>query len=144
MSIVIRMSRLGRTNRAHFRLGVYPKRSRRDGPAIELLGHYDPRAGDERKISFDAERIRYWAEKGAEVTDAVRLFLNKAGVKLPARKSNKRNLRSVRAQARKAGGQAAKPAQPKAAKPAQPKAAAAPAKSQGAEAPKGAGKAKKA
>jgi small subunit ribosomal protein S16 len=117
MSIVIRMSRLGRTNRAHFRLGVYPKRSRRDGPAIELLGHYDPKSGDEtKKISFDAERIQYWAGKGAEVTDAVRVFLNKAGVKLPAKKSNKRNLRSTRAQAKKAGG-APKAAAPKAAKP---------------------------
>ena len=118
MSIVIRMSRLGRTNRSHFRLGVYPKRSRRDGPAIELLGHYDPRAGDEKKITFDAERIQYWAGKGAEVTDAVRMFLNKAGVKLPAKKSNKPNLRSVRAKRNKAAGGAPKAAKPaKAAKP---------------------------
>jgi small subunit ribosomal protein S16 len=116
MSIVIRMSRLGRTNRAHFRLGVYPKRSRRDGPAIELLGHYDPRSDDAaKKITFDAERIQYWAGKGAEVSSAVRLFLNKAGVKLPAKKSNKPNLRSRRAKAKKAGGQAPKAAAPKAA-----------------------------
>lgn len=132
MSIVIRMSRLGRTNRAHFRLGVYPKRSRRDGPAIELLGHYDPKSGDEaKKISFDAERIQYWAGKGAEVTAAVRLFLNKAGVKLPAKKSNKRNLRSVRAQAKKSGG-AAQAAAPKA-----KKAAAKPAAGKPGGAPKG-------
>jgi small subunit ribosomal protein S16 len=118
MSIVIRMSRLGRTNRSHFRLGVYPKRSRRDGPAIELLGHYDPRAGDDKKITFDAERIQYWAGLGAEVTPAVRMFLNKAGVKLPAKKSNKPNLRSVRAKRNKAAGGAPKAAKPaKAAKP---------------------------
>jgi small subunit ribosomal protein S16 len=118
MSIVIRMSRLGRTNRSHFRLGVYPKRSRRDGPAIELLGHYDPRAGDDKKITFDAERIQYWAGKGAEVTAAVRVFLNKAGVKLPAKRSNKPNLRAVRSKARKASGGAPKAAKPAAAKPA--------------------------
>ena len=120
MSIVIRMSRLGRTNRSHFRLGVYPKRSRRDGPAIELLGHYDPRAGDDKKITFDAERIQFWAAKGAEVTAAVRVFLNKAGVKLPAKKSNKPNLRSVRSKARKASGGAPKAATKPAAKPSKP------------------------
>jgi small subunit ribosomal protein S16 len=104
MSIVIRMSRLGRTNRAHFRLGVYPKRSRRDGPAIELLGHYDPQAKEEaQKASFNAERIQYWAGLGAEVTPAVRVFLNKAGVKLPARKSNKPNARAARRAAGKPG-----------------------------------------
>lgn len=104
MSIVIRMSRLGRTNRTHFRLGVYPKRSRRDGPAIELLGHYDPAQPDAtKKVVFDAERLQYWAGLGAEVTPAVRVFLNKAGIKLPARKSNKPNARASRRAAGKPG-----------------------------------------
>lgn len=111
MSIVIRMSRTGRANRASFRLGVYPKRSRRDGPAIELLGHYDPRQTDEtRKATLNAERIKYWAGLGAEVTPAVRKFLNKAGIAVPARKANKPNARSVRARrargAAKTGAQA--------------------------------------
>lgn len=97
MSIVIRMSRTGRTNQAHFRLGVYPKRSRRDGPAIELLGHYSPRAADDQKIKLNLERLTYWAGQGAEITPAVRTFLNKAGMKLPAAKSNKPNARRVRA-----------------------------------------------
>ena len=104
MSIVIRMSRLGRTNRAHFRLGVYPKRSRRDGPAIELLGHYDPQSpAGPQQVTFDADRVQYWAGQGAEVSHAVRVFLNKAGVKLPARKSNKPNARAARRAAGKPG-----------------------------------------
>jgi small subunit ribosomal protein S16 len=83
---------------------VYPKRSRRDGPAIELLGHYDPQTKDAaQKASFDAERIQYWAGLGAEVSPAVRVFLNKAGVKLPARKSNKPNARAARRAAGKVG-----------------------------------------
>lgn len=114
MSIVIRMSRTGRTNRAHFRLGVYPKRSRRDGPAIELLGHYSPRAADDQKIALNLERLTYWAGQGAEVTPAVRVFLNKAGVKLPARKSNKPNARRVRAAKKRGTGKGG--AAPKAAK----------------------------
>ncbi len=106
MSIVIRMSRVGRTNRAHFRLGVYPKRSRRDGPALEQLGTYDPQRKDEaQKVKLSAERILHWVGVGAEVTPAVRTFLNKAGVKLPARRTNKPNARRVRAaKARRTGG----------------------------------------
>lgn len=105
MSIVIRMSRVGRTNRAHFRLGVYPKRSRRDGPSLELLGTYDPQQKEgAQKVKLDAERIQHWAALGAEVTPAVRKFLNKAGIKLPARKSNKPNARRVRAAKARKGG----------------------------------------
>lgn len=103
MSIVIRLSRLGRTNRMHFRLGVYPKRSRRDGPAIELLGTYDPKQADaSKKVTLNAERIGYWLGQGAEVSPRVRGFLNDAGVKIPARKSNKPNKRMVASRRRKA------------------------------------------
>ena len=105
MSIVIRLSRLGRTNRSHFRVGVYPKRSRRDGPAIELLGTYDPRIVDPAaKVKLEIERILHWYGLGAEVSPRVRTFLNRAGVKLTVRKTNKRNNRSRKAKARKAAG----------------------------------------
>ena len=107
MSIVIRMSRVGRTNRAHFRLGVWPKRSRRDGPAIEMLGHYDPYVKtDEQKITLNLERLQHWIGEGAEVSEAVRKFLNRRGVKLPVKKSNKPNARKAR-KARKAAGSGA-------------------------------------
>jgi small subunit ribosomal protein S16 len=103
MSIVIRLSRLGRTNRIHFRVGVYPKRSRRDGPAIELLGTYDPKQPDpSKKVLLQAERIQHWLGQGAEVSPRVRGFLVKAGIKVPARKSNKPNKRMVASRRRKA------------------------------------------
>jgi small subunit ribosomal protein S16 len=109
MSIVIRLSRLGRTNRSHFRVAVFPKRSRRDGPALEQLGIYDPQIVDpSQKTRLEIERILYWYGKGAEVTPRVRTFLNKAGVKLAPRKTNKPNKRAVRSKARKAAGRPAK------------------------------------
>lgn len=105
MSIVIRLSRLGRTNRSHFRVAVFPKRSRRDGPAIEQLGIYDPSIEDPKaKTRLEIERILHWYGLGAEVSPRVRTFLNKAGVKLAPRKSNKPNNRSRKAKARKQGG----------------------------------------
>ncbi len=111
MSIVIRLSRLGRTNRSHFRVGVYPKRSRRDGPAIELLGTYDPQVTDPAgKVKLDIERILHWYGQGAEVSPRVRTFLNKAGVKLTVRKTNKPNNRARKAAVRQAAaGSVAKP-----------------------------------
>lgn len=109
MSIVIRLSRLGRTNRSHFRVAVFPKRSRRDGPAIEQLGIYDPAAKDPAaKTRLELERIVYWYGQGAEITPRVRTFLNKAGVKLTPRKTNKPNKRAVKSAARKAAGGAKK------------------------------------
>jgi small subunit ribosomal protein S16 len=97
MSIVIRMSRQGRTNRPHFRLGVWDVRSRRDGPPIEYLGHYDPLLGDDAaKVTLNDERIRYWLGQGADVSDTVRSFLVRRGVRPPDRRASKRADRRAR------------------------------------------------
>jgi small subunit ribosomal protein S16 len=90
MSIVIRMSRQGRTNRPHFRIGVYDVRTRRDGPPIEYLGHYDPYVADEAtKVTLNAERVSYWLSQGADVSPTVASFLRRRGVAIPARRGNK-------------------------------------------------------
>jgi small subunit ribosomal protein S16 len=87
MSIVIRMSRQGRKNRPHFRVGVFDVKSRRDGPPIEQVGHYDPLEADEqKKVVLDAERVRYWLSQGAAVSDTVRSFLKKQGIPIPSRR----------------------------------------------------------
>lgn len=84
MAIVIRLSRQGRKNRPHFRLGVYDRRTRRDGPPIEYLGHYDPLIEDDAtKVTLDAERVRYWLGEGALVSDTVRNFLRQRGISAP-------------------------------------------------------------
>ena len=53
MAIVIRLSRQGRRNRPHYRLGVFDRRTRRDGPPIEYLGHYNPLETDDEKKAED-------------------------------------------------------------------------------------------
>jgi small subunit ribosomal protein S16 len=109
MSLVIRLSRQGRKNRPHFRLGVYDIHTRRDGPPIEPLGHYDPLLKD-RDASFtvNAERVTYWFSQGADVSDTVRSFLKRKGIAVPHRKSTRERLlkdapRLDRAKARKRG-----------------------------------------
>ncbi len=87
MAIVIRLSRQGRKNRPHYRLGVYDRRTRRDGPPIEYLGHYDPLVEDEaRKVTLDEERVRHWLGQGALVSDTVRTFLRQRGISAPRAK----------------------------------------------------------
>jgi small subunit ribosomal protein S16 len=107
MPLVIRLSRQGRTNRPHFRVGVFDVRTRRDGPPIEPLGHYDPLVKD-RDASFtvDAERVAYWFSQGASVSDTVRSFLKRKGIAVPRYKTTRERLakdapRRERARAKK-------------------------------------------
>jgi small subunit ribosomal protein S16 len=116
--IVIRMSRQGRTNRPHFRIGVYDVRTRRDGPPIEYLGHYDP-LKKEGAVTMDDERVRYWLSQGAAVSETITSFLKRRGVALPVRtRAPKRRSRKAPKAAAPAAKPAAKPAAPSAAKPA--------------------------
>ena len=90
MATVIRLSRQGRRNRPHYRVGVFDARTRRDGPPIEYLGHYDPLVeDDEKKVTLDAERISYWLGQGARVSETVRSFIVQRGIELPQKKRRK-------------------------------------------------------
>jgi small subunit ribosomal protein S16 len=91
MAIVIRLSRQGRRNRPHYRVGVFDRRTRRDGPPIEHLGHYDPLIeDDDNKVTLDEERIRYWLSEGADVSETVRSFLKKRGIQIPTRSKKRK------------------------------------------------------
>ena len=80
MAVKIRMKRFGRTNRAYFRINAVDSRTSRDGRVIEELGSYDPHAPDDRKVTLNAERVRYWLSVGAQPSETVRSFLKKAGL----------------------------------------------------------------
>ena len=96
MATVIRLSRRGRRNRPHYRVGVFDRRTRRDGPPIEHLGHYDPLIeDDEKKFTLKEERIRYWLSEGADVSETVRSFLKKRGIEIPVRKKRSRKKKST-------------------------------------------------
>ena len=90
MATVIRLSRQGRRNRPHYRVGVFDARTRRDGPPIEYLGHYDPLVeNEEQKVTLDAERITYWLGQGARVSETVRSFITSRGIEVPQKKRRK-------------------------------------------------------
>lgn len=84
MAVRMRLKRLGRKNRAFYRIGVFDSRTRRDGRAIEELGHYDPLIADEdKKYSLNRERIGYWLSVGALPTETVQSILLKQGIDVP-------------------------------------------------------------
>ncbi len=73
----IRLSRVGRKNRAQFRVTVSDSRRAPDGKFIEILGHYDPFSND--KV-FNKDRVEYWISKGAQPSPTIHNFLIDAGI----------------------------------------------------------------
>ena len=54
------------------------RRTPRDGRAIEELGTYDPMVRDkDRRVSLNAERIRYWLSVGAQPSEKVGVLIKK-------------------------------------------------------------------
>ena len=76
--VKIRLKRMGRRNRAFFRICAFDAREERDGRSIEQLGTYDPREKDEsKKVVLKRERIEYWLSVGAQPTETVASILKK-------------------------------------------------------------------
>ena len=85
MAVKIRLKRMGRRNRAFYRIVAADSRAQRDGRAIERLGWYDPLVeDDEKKISLQKERIEYWLSVGAQPSQTVESILRQRGVSFPA------------------------------------------------------------
>ena len=80
MAVAIRMKRMGRKNRAFYRICATDRRSPRDGRVIEVLGTYDPSVPDtDARCLLNSERVNYWLSVGAQPSDAVRVLVKKYG-----------------------------------------------------------------
>jgi small subunit ribosomal protein S16 len=74
------MKRMGRKNRAFYRICATDRRSPRDGRVIEVLGTYDPAIPDtDARCVLDGARVQYWLSVGAQPSDAVRVLVKKYG-----------------------------------------------------------------
>ena len=69
MALKIRLRQQGRTNRLTYRLVVADARSPRDGKYIENLGYYDPHKDGEKEGKLQEDRLQYWIDLGAQVTE---------------------------------------------------------------------------
>ncbi|WP_010164179.1 30S ribosomal protein S16 [Sphingomonas sp. PAMC 26617] len=90
MAISIRLSRGGSKKRPYYRIVVADARSPRDGKFIEKLGTYNPLLAkdDEKRIILDADRAKHWLSVGAQPTDRVARFLDVAGIRERAARTN--------------------------------------------------------
>jgi len=80
VSVAIRMKRMGRTNRAFYRICATDKRSPRDGREIEVIGTYDPYVPDtDARCTLDGVRLQHWLSVGAQPSVAVRVLIKKYG-----------------------------------------------------------------
>ena len=70
--VKIRLTRGGAKKRPFYHIIVTDSRSARDGRNIERVGFYNPVAqGDEKRIELNLERVKFWVDNGAQLTDKV-------------------------------------------------------------------------
>ena len=77
--VKIRLTRVGRTHAAFYRLIVADSRRARDGKFIEIIGKYQPVVKG-TQVTVDEERALYWLNNGAQPTETVRALLRKQGI----------------------------------------------------------------
>ena len=69
----IRLQRIGRKNDPSFRVVLTDsKNSTKSGKFLEILGTYNPKAGEKSLI---VDRIKYWIKQGAKTSDTMHNFL---------------------------------------------------------------------
>jgi small subunit ribosomal protein S16 len=82
MSLKLRLARRGTKKRPYYHIVAAHSHAARDGRYIEKVGIFDPLMGktDEKRVQFDAERVKHWLSKGAQPTDRVARFLTAQGL----------------------------------------------------------------
>ena len=82
MPVVIRMARAGTKKRPFYHIVAADSRAPRDGRFIERLGYYNPLLpkDKEERLKLDLDKVKEWMKKGAQPSDRVMRFLDKAGV----------------------------------------------------------------
>jgi len=78
MSVKIRLARHGAKKRPFYRIVVADSKSPRDGRFLENVGTYNP-VLDPEEVVLRKERIKYWIDQGAILTDTVKSLLKKEG-----------------------------------------------------------------
>lgn len=75
--LTIRMSRVGKTNKAQFKIMLQESTEAPGGRHVEVLGSYDPH----RKVAvLKEERIKEWLSKGVQASDTVYNLLVSKGI----------------------------------------------------------------
>lgn len=74
--------RMGTKKRPYYRVVVQDSRKPRNGATIEEVGYYHPIDAEDKQISLDADRIKYWVNNGAQPSDTVKKLFNREKLSL--------------------------------------------------------------
>jgi len=90
MAIALRLSRGGAKKRPYYRIVAADNRAPRDGKYLEQIGTYNPLLAkdDEKRVTLNEDRARYWLGVGAQPSDRVLRFLDAAGILERAARNN--------------------------------------------------------
>lgn len=70
MSIKIRLAKTGKKNAPTYKVVVSNTRDKRNGKALDVLGHFNPGVKPHEFV-LDKAKLSEWKTKGATLTDAV-------------------------------------------------------------------------
>ncbi|BBG29241.1 MULTISPECIES: 30S ribosomal protein S16 [Zymobacter] len=77
--VTIRLARGGSKKRPFYHLTVTDSRNARDGSFIERVGFFNPIArGAEERLRVDLDRVAFWQQQGAQVSDRVAELVKQA------------------------------------------------------------------
>ena len=74
--VKIRLARVGRVKRPHWRIVVMDSRKKRDGACLDNIGAYDPIAHS--VVQFHEDRYNDWLSKGAQSSATVKKIVKMA------------------------------------------------------------------
>lgn len=117
MAMKIRLARGGSKKRPFYSIVASDSRMPRDGRFIEKLGTYNPLLAkdDEKRVVMNMERVQHWLGQGAQPTDRVARFLEAAGARPKATRSNPKSGTPGKGMAERAAKKAARAEAPAAA-----------------------------
>jgi len=82
MAVKMRLARAGTKKRPYYHIVIADAAAPRDGKFIDVVGSYNPmlKKDDANRVKIDADKAAQWLKKGAQATDRVLRFLDKAGL----------------------------------------------------------------
>ncbi|MFH1846756.1 MAG: 30S ribosomal protein S16 [Candidatus Omnitrophota bacterium] len=78
MGVVLRLKKFGSKKKPFYRIVAMTKSKKRDGKALEEIGYYDPKNGQD-KVALDRDRVDYWLKNGAKPSETVKSILKRLG-----------------------------------------------------------------
>ena len=83
MSVKIRLATVGKKNQIAYRIVATDTHTKRDGKFLEILGFYNPKSNAVEKLRIEKDKIDSWVKKGAIITPAVALLIEKGTLDRP-------------------------------------------------------------